>query len=445
MRFLCSILLVLAAASVPLYGANGDAAIRPAGEESLTDMKYDREFLTGRRDEFINRAGDLPVKDIIIRGLKRTRASLVLSDTGIRTSEKISLFDPHRFINRMKKRNLFSEIDINYKKDGEGVTIEIEVEEKWTLIPLPMFVSNSHGTKYGLYLMESNFMGYGKFLFAGGTYSPDGGTGMLGYMDPSVAGSRMLMNLFTVYSRKVSQKSDTRGDIYSEYMGVKKTARLDLGYSFSDRFRLFASGGYESDTADDSCDEPLNLPGDQKAWTAGWIARYEKLAHCEYLCYGQKIEVSCIRHIASDEEYRGFTATGYKLDCSFRTPGCGRVSISSNASAGDRPEISGEIIGGKPGGRTLPADIISADDYINCTLTGEYPLLKFGWGAITLLAFWEQGVYRNSATGTNRYSGPGAGIMFYLKRLALPAMGFNIARNINTHSNEFSFSAGFGF
>ena len=102
MRYFTSIILLFSVLFVPLYGANGNGAGRALSEESLTNMKYDREFLTDKRDAFIEFNGDLPVMGISVKGLKKTSRDIVLREAGIATGAPLSSFDPHIFINRMK-------------------------------------------------------------------------------------------------------------------------------------------------------------------------------------------------------------------------------------------------------------------------------------------------------------------------------------------------------
>lgn len=436
---------LLTISRAPLAGTNGNGGVSSIDEEALTNMKYEREFLIDKRDAFIEFNGDLPVTEIAVKGLKKTSRDVVIEGIEIEPGAPLSAFDPHLFINRMKKKNIFTEIEINYIRNEGGAVIEIIVDEKWTLIPLPIFSSNRHGRTYGFFLMESNFLGYGKFLFAGGTISSDRGTAMIGYIDPSIAGSRFRGNIFLSYKNEVYQNADIDYNIYREYKAEKATSRFDLGYSFTDSFRCFLSGGYQYAETDTGYDESMNVPDPQRAWLSGTVVRYEHLVHYEYLYYGPKIEVNCYRHIAASGEYEEYTTASYKLDYSFRLIGYNRFSVASNGGNGEKPGIFEESIGGKPGGRTLPADIITADSYINYTITYEYPFLRYRWGSITLLAFWEQGWYENDITDGERYCGPGAGMMLYLKRIALPAMGFNAARNLESNTTEYSFNIGMSF
>jgi len=71
--------------------------------------------------------------------------------------------------------------------------------------------------------------------------------------------------------------------------------------------------------------------------------------------------------------------------------------------------------------------------------------LRFSRAAVTILCFWEQGVYNKDNSPYNNYYGPGGGVLLYLKRIAFPAVGFNYARNLKTGNSEFSVNVGFAF
>ena len=147
-------------------------------------------------------------------------------------------------------------------------------------------------------------------------------------------------------------------------------------------------------------------------------------------------------HIPVNSNSKNYITSELRLDYSFKIFSYHKISASAFGFYGNMPEIAQRRIGGKQGFRTIPADIITSDKYTSGTVSYEFPLLKYSWGAVTLLAFWEQGIFKNDKNKEPFY-GPGAGILFYLKRIAIPAIGFNYARNIKTGTNEFSVSGGF--
>ncbi len=415
-----------------------------AQESNDNNYKYDREYLQGRKNEFILNNGDLIIREFIIIGAKKTRSSLILNQTGTKPGHLLSTFDPHEFVNRLKKKNIFSDIELNYINDSDKAVIEVLVTEKWTIIPIPMFSSNNRNTAYGLYVLESNLMGYGKTLFTGGTWSNAGWSGILGYIDPSLLSTNSRLNLFLIYKNFIYQNGDLEGNLLREYRSVEQKARLDLGYGFRNRYFFYISGGYESSSVDKKYEENLNIPEEQKNYKAGLLFDINRLKYYEYLFYGLAMQSGFYEHIPADKDYDGYMIWEFKMNWSFKVFSFHRLSFSASSSYGNTPVIARERIGGRDGFRTIPADIITSDKYTSGTVSYELPFLRYRWGAVTLLSFWEQGVFKNDE-GRKTFHGPGAGLLFYMKRLAIPALGFNYARNLKTETNEFSVSAGFTF
>ena len=149
-------------------------------------------------------------------------------------------------------------------------------------------------------------------------------------------------------------------------------------------------------------------------------------------------------HIPADKNSEGYMTSEFKMDWSFKVLSFHRISLSAFGFYGDTPVIAEKRIGGRQGFRTIPADIITSGKYASGTVSYEFPFLKYSWGAVTLLSFWEQGIFKTDEN-TETFYGPGAGILFHLKRIAIPALGFNYARNLKTETNEFSVAAGFSF
>ena len=121
-----------------------------------------------------------------------------------------------------------------------------------------------------------------------------------------------------------------------------------------------------------------------------------------------------------------------------------KLELLFNGYYGDPPDILSKRVGGRSGYYTLPADITVSKRNLSGTVSVERPLVEISWGAVTAKLFWEQGVY-GAENNLSRFYGPGGGFFFYLKRIAIPALGFNYARNLGTGNSEFSVSAGANF
>ena len=430
--------------SLIIFALNSTAFGETGNEDNGDDFMYDRDILFEDRDNFISENGDLPVKQIRIRGLEKTRGSVILNESGLKSGEKLSSFDPHRFINRLKKKNLFTDIHINYIRESDTVIIDLSLNEKWSIIPLPVFYTNGETTLYGFYILETNFMGYGKAIFAGGTYSENSKNAIFGFIDPSLFGTQFLANLFLIYKDSISQSGTADKKFYSEYSSKIRTARVDAGYSFLNGVKLFLSEGYNDNIVDSGYSNSLYPPDSRRFLLNGALLKFDFLKYYEYLYYGLKGEINCYTHIPADggSEYN---TIDYKIDYSHKFFNFHRVTLYSSGSAGDRPTVFEEKIGGDTGTRTLPADIIAADNYFNYSVVYEYPFFKFSRGAVTLLGLWEHGIYNRNNSSYADYYGPGCGVLLYLKRIALPAVGFNYAWNLKTGNSEFSINVGYTF
>ncbi len=70
-----------------------------ADEPNEENNQYDRELLVGTRDRFISEYGDLSIRRITVKGLVNTKESIIISESGVSPGNRLSSFDPHRFMN----------------------------------------------------------------------------------------------------------------------------------------------------------------------------------------------------------------------------------------------------------------------------------------------------------------------------------------------------------
>lgn len=415
--------------------------VPPAGNGNSEDYKYEKTYLYGQRDSFIKQYGDLEVLDFRITGISKTRPWTIISELHGGPGMPLSSFDCYHFVNSLKKKNLFSSIELQYTAESGGVIVEIRIREKWTIIPIPLFTSNGNKLSAGLYLLESNFLGFGTTIFTGGSLSTAGNSAIFGFVDPAVGGTDARLNLFFSWKKLVFETGDMDENIFNGYRSVSRLARIDAGWSFPHGISIYLSGGYRESKIDSDYNDSFNAPDSAELFPAGFIFNVDRLYHYEYLYYGFKLDSAVYRGINAGGG-KDYTYGQYTLQYSVKAFSYHRITFNSSGAYGGRPDIMGERISGKTGSMTLPADIIASDRWINASAAYEYPLARFSWGAVTVLAFWEQGVFGSADIDITHYYGPGCGTLLYLKKIALPAMGFNLGYNMKTGGTEFSFYIG---
>ena len=124
--------------------------------------------------------------EIRISNNDRTKSSLItdkiydcLKDENIQSWEQLL---PGILEQCLLNSKLFAEVQVTINKP----VIEVEVQERWTLLPIPYIFSSDDDYTFGLFLMENNLFGLGKKGGVGGSYSANGTSYFLYYFDPSI-------------------------------------------------------------------------------------------------------------------------------------------------------------------------------------------------------------------------------------------------------------------
>lgn len=124
--------------------------------------------------------------EINISGNSRTRASYInflvtdcLVDEDINSWQQLKQETIEQCILNSR---LFAEVKVT----AQEPVIDIELKERWSLLPLPYLYSNGDDYVAGLFLMENNLFGTGKKGGAGGMIASKGNSYFLYYLDPAV-------------------------------------------------------------------------------------------------------------------------------------------------------------------------------------------------------------------------------------------------------------------
>ena len=121
-----------------------------------------------------------------------------------------------------------------------------------------------------------------------------------------------------------------------------------------------------------------------------------------------------------------------------------RLIINTSGATGNEPVLLYKQISGTPGFRVLPYGKVFSNQYFGGAVNYEIPFYKGRFFTFTSTGFYELGGARNDNSDKVDFShGPGGGFRVYLKKIALPAVGFDIAYNTTRKTSVFSLSIGF--
>jgi len=336
----------------------------------------------------------------------------------------------------LRSLGLFHRITFLPQPDGSGqIRLRVQLEEKWTLIPIPLGGATSGGNLYGgLLLFESNLFGWNKKFYGGAFWGNNGLQGMFGYIDPRFLGtSQSLILRFGIGTEIVASRT-VEGSLLRRFEKTKLDAGGDLTFPLGKGFGIGVGVQFREHQLEDDYDSRLNPPDNVRFAGPAFTFRYQDLFFGPVLVYG----------ILSSLRYeRAFDLQGTDFYDSFTLQAQGYLPIWGEHRMGLRVQgFKGlgvpPILENRVSGRFLKT--IGDDVFSNTILMGQLIFegipIHFRWGAPTFVLYYESGVFRDeSPTPENPYylaHGPGAGFRIYLSKVAIPAFGFDVTYSVST-------------
>lgn len=382
------------------------------------------------------------VQEIAVEGNARTSRDVIVRALDVRPGDTLDDAALATLRQRVLNLRLFREVEVASRPAGTGVVLTVRVEERWTLVPIP-FVGASEGSlRAGLALLESNLLGRHKQLVLLGAYASTGSTARVLYRDPAVLGTRGVLALDLAAEELVREQADGFDVIYawrdrrveaSVRPGVRIGRRLAIR---AGPFLLLRESRAEEDHApppsagrDLGIAADLELSGqDHRGWfEAGPLLR----------AYARR----SLPALGSDRRFTQASAHA-AWSVAALADHAASAALAGLVADGD-PVLDAFALGGRPGSRGLREGGLWAERALAATLDYQVPLWRPGWGTVTALAFVDGGVaaWRGDET---RWVAPGAGFRVYLRSVALPAIGLDLAWSTAGRSLAPSFFLGFG-
>lgn len=187
---------------------------------------------------------------------------------------------------RLWKTDLFYSIRIvaDVVEGTRNVALTVEVQDKWTLYPIPILAFNDSEIEGGVAVVERNVFGFGKTIVASGYYGTKRFFFHLIYIDPHVFWSNF--SLFYVNFIGISQYNDTvygTAAVYNEQQadrvntiirksqGLLYSSYVRIGHPFPNNLEPFIRVGFalfensifidkEYDTTDNTIPSSWHIP-----------------------------------------------------------------------------------------------------------------------------------------------------------------------------------------
>lgn len=384
-------------------------------------------------------SGDPPrIEAFEFRGLKRTKEAVLRRAIDAEAGTPYTT-EVHAEIERdIRRLGLFDRVAVRPEPErvqGESTVVEIELRERWTLVPIPFFTTSSAGSSGGLFVIENNLLGYNKRVIAGGAYGSAGFNGLLVYVDPAIAGSSFLGSSSLSVGRSEEEAVTLEEGVIADWEEAYTRGQLRFGYAFTETLSLSTSLAYHQERFL-SGRKPPGAEEEESALYHGGSLSLSRRDPLRYFAAGFALELEGSYQLNASTDREWSVSTEFSQDFPlFRDH---RLRYALTAEESERTLWRTTRLGGRETQRTIDRESVPAERYASAGVTYEFPVYRPDWGTVTLLGFYEGGFL----TDANYYHGPGAGFRLYLSRITLPAVGFDLAYRGTEDLWLFSFSIG---
>lgn len=336
---------------------------------------------------------------------------------------------------------LFSEVAVETK---DGVSV-VSVTDRWTLIPVPFAQAGSgRQYKYGLFLLDSNFLGWGKLLAVGGTSGTGGISYFVVYNDPAIFFSQWTLQSSLIHTDQDLSLYEGRGEVTDGFHEDKTTGVVSIGHKIGHFWPALSLSRHVSiyEVIDD-----FRVHNAYSATRVGVNMRYNSSSYLFYFDKGLKLE-SLIEHDLSRSD--GITAGLYSnAKVNLGIPLFYDHALLLQVSAGKALK-GGQSdmfrLGGVRGFRGIIAQGAWAEAYFSGTIDYQVPVKKMAIGTWTVAPFMDRGVIdnRGGVDTTIDYYAYGVGTYVFLKEVSIPGIGIEIGKNSRYQKRFATLSFGLG-
>jgi hypothetical protein len=395
----------------------------------------------GEAAETASPATDGLIVAVRVEGLKRTRPQVAQGALRKFIGREAALVDLNDVRAAILDTGILEPLVVEIlDAEGEGKLIRAEVQDKWSIFPIPIFFIGSGGFQAGAAFFDANSLGLNHKAALTGMYGSDGWMVYGMYAAPPGEGKLPGWSLSGAFSRNEREDQDQ-----AQEESLRRFNLDSLNAMGSLNFRLTGisdvslrfgyAGRFLRETGD-----PLRVPdGDAQGLRMGAEFSLRKTGWDGYLLSEKSVSLGYTWFLGlGSPSFHSLSFNGTLQHSIF--PGF-RTDLRSGLVY--EPDAPALFESGPGGARVniLPRSF-SARHYAGFSLGLEKYLYKFSFGTLSLLAAW-QTVYSYGPILKGQFDqGPAASVSLYLSKLAIPALGGGIAYNLTREKLQFYFSMG---
>lgn len=368
-----------------------------------------------------------PITEISVSGLRRTQErvidDLLEEYKGIPSDE----LDKNAVIATLLNTGLFEDIEVSTNPNPEGATMAITLSEKWSILPLPVFVAGSSGITAGVAVIDSNSFGLNDKLFTVGLLLPGGWMVSAAYVNTPASAGTMGWSASLYLSDKDTTVVDAQDKKIRSYGLSVISGSFSINAPLATSpFRVSSGVSFNNrDVKDGKLNEPdpardlslfLGASTESSSWDGVLLSQRELRLQYSYN-FGLLNDNSQSIGLRSVYEHPFFP--GFK--------GITKAAFEFLDAVPDVYQDSPDIVGIS----ILPSDYLTS--FIAGASVGiEVKLIQFPFAVLAGL-FSYQGAYSEASLLEPRLDhGITGSIRLYIAKVSVPAVDMGISYNLST-------------
>ncbi|MDR2185929.1 MAG: hypothetical protein LBO80_09760 [Treponema sp.] len=334
-------------------------------------------------------------------------------------------------------------VSIGDDPEGGGRLLQIELREKWSIIPFPLFFIGSGGDMGGgAFFMDANAFGVNDKMILGGLYRSSGWMVTAMYISTPDRDHVPGWSLRGSYAQEDRTGADQENNDIRRFSQESAAVSAGISYPLNEFFVPSLRASYDGRLLRHS-DDPLRAPREdahtislspelvlQKTVWDGYLSAQQNVSLAYIFTIG--IDFPSSHALSFQAVYERSLIPGFKL----------------GLKAGVLYDPDAEVLFESPPSAAqvdiLPRNF-AARNYAGGSFDIEKYIYKFSFGTLSLLASY-QGVWSQGPVLGRRFDHGAAGsLRFYLSKLALPAIGVGVTYNVAAKYFQTNLSVGVSF
>jgi len=385
------------------------------------------------------------VNDIVISGLKRTKKHVVEKPLQKYIGQDSSKIDFNDIRTAIVETGILEPLSVEIEDDPqkEGKILKVEVHEKWSIFPIPVFFANSTGIiGGGLGFIDLNALGINDKFLVGGLIDTEGWLAGTAYIHAPGMNNLLGWNVALFYSKQERADTDENNRYIRKYGLSRFFASGGVNYEITEPTLVYLNLTFINGKIHD-IDNPFAVPEDGGSIISlhpGF--RIRKNNWDGYFLSQKSFEI------------------GYTYSFGIDSPSFQKIDIKTNFEKSLVPGFRMFVRGGliyapetppifESGPRSVNISILpqsySAQNYLGSSAGFEKYVFKRSFGTLSILSSYQLVYSDGPILGERIDHGVLGAVQFYLRKIAIPAVGLGVSYNVSAGYLQAAFNVGMSF